>query len=343
MEVPFNACGPVQKYLIISPQAGMGNRFRALVSAAQLALLSGRELRHAWFPETVPDRLSQIPHVREIQQTRFEDFFQGSQATEPPQPSSKMILRPANSGMHIDRCFSEWVPGNYWFDFQSSAFRTLAHSTCPIEQINIDPAALLACEDPVILLETSLEFLLPDSDLLREWPLSRIYLEMCVPWPMYTQRCLAAVADVGISIRGGEFADYFGGQSIDEVIKWLKATRLGALRVAGAERGGAERGGDARGGDDKPKVLIFSDDFAIRDRVRHELGSTLDIDRAGLKKQWELGFVEFLALAQCPLIFGTPKSSFAEQASVFCNHHYCPLLSTPDLLDLIETDTDEER
>lgn len=267
------------RLLIISPQAGMGNRFRALAAAVVLATVTGRELRHAWFPETEP-HLSHLPHVRAMQTLKLEQLLQAGQ------------ILPLATDTKIDCCYSEWLPGEYWHHYQSSAWRRYGNN-CPIYRIDTDAQCLINSTAEVILLET--------SRAVGDW-LDRAtwaYQNYLRPLPEYSQRARSAA--IGVSIRRGEFLDYFP-----------EARQAPALLLVWLQRFQPEQ------------LLLFSDDVPLRDTFRHQLNNQLDIERAGLPA-WAQGFVEFISLSRCARVYGTPSSSFAIEAARYGGAQYAPI------------------
>ena len=104
--------------------------------------------------------------------------------------------------------------------------------------------------------------------------------------------------DVGISIRRGEFLHYFqeANQSREDLTKWITESFNGL------------------------KVVIFSDDHEFRNKMRIDTNYLNNPIEAN--ESWIKGFLEFLMLAKCDRIYGTPSSSFAEEAALFGNKPY---------------------
>ena len=98
------------KQLIVSPQAGMCNRFRTLCCALILGRISNRNVHHCWISE--PPHPNDIEIVRHMRVSTWCDFFAG----KPGLP--KVDLHP---GMPVDEVYSEWEPGDYWYERQCSA------------------------------------------------------------------------------------------------------------------------------------------------------------------------------------------------------------------------------
>jgi hypothetical protein len=276
------------KVLIISPQAGMGNRFQSTCSALVLGDLLGRKVYHAWIPE-VPERQSHLSNVKAMQSVSFGDLFEGD------------LIPQWDQSQPINTCFSEWLPGQFWYITQSSAYQQLGAKS--IRHIGTDASPLEACTDDVILLETSHIVQLPLHQSSWESKMSQYYQLYFKPAPKYKE-LMTIQADIGVSVRRGDLLVHYpeARQDVDEICTWLR-----------------EKSNDR-------SVIIFSDDHSARDKIRQKVGSNLALVDTDLL-DWERGFVEFLTLAlRCKQLYGTPLSSFAKQASVFGNVPYTELL-----------------
>ncbi len=279
-------------YLVISPQAGMCNRLRAICSAVVLAKKLNRKLYLAWQIELDLNYTSTLAGVRAMQNCTFETLFCETEAIQ-------------SIPMHhkIDICFSEWLSGHYWYQYQSTAYRNLANN-CPIQQIGEHADILLDRQEKTILVETSHIVRLSTVSAV-EWDaeMSMIYAKYFVPQPKYTQR-LPNRTRIGISIRRGELLDYVPAarQSPAKIVEWLQKFHW------------------------QDSLLIFSDDHAVRDQVRKQLGSCNDLILSQELQAWERGFLEFIALAHCcSVVYGTPGSSFAQEAAKFGKIPYMPI------------------
>ena len=121
-----------------------------------------------------------------------------------------------------------------------------------------------------------------------------------------------------MSIRRGEFLDYFPEARQDQtsLLDWS----VKVINFLEAKN-----------------VAIFSEDHKFRDEFKKELSNKIIvnyIDPIQELEPWERGYVEFLILSnKCKKIYGTPVSSFAEEAGIFSGKfHYDKTLSP-----LIET------
>ena len=281
----------------------MGNRFRAISSAMVLAKQTGRKIYHAWTPIIPNDKR---PMVRPLQAVGFEGFFLPTDFLPPA--SEKNI--PA-----IDICFTEWLPNDYWYAFQSnaqSAWKNISRT----EKIS-NAADNVACSDAdVILIETShalqLSHVFGGCDGAEDWEkeLGLAYA-MLRPLPKFMELIeKIEKSEVGIAIRRGDLLHFFpeANQNLEELKKWV--SNLSKEKT----------------------IMVFSDDAAVRDDIMNLILSSeliksrnnsfiKDLIYKNIVKdlhQWESAFIQFLYLSlRCKIIYGTPASSFAKEASLF--------------------------
>jgi len=272
----------MESVLIISPQAGMGNRLRALCSALVLGEVCGRKVYHTWYDEALTSRL---PRVKDMQQIGFGGLFE------------ELVPRWTGEKV-VEQCFSEWLPGTFWHRSQSSGQQRFAAGVTPVA-IGEDACQIIESTVPVILLETSLVVKILSS---TDWEsrMTSAYQRYFSPLPLY--RMQVPTVDVGISVRRGELLQYYpeARQDLLAVAAWL----VPLVR-------------------DK-QAILFSDDVIVRERLRTVLRLDLSLKESGLQ-DWERAFVEFLTLATCNEVYGTPASSFAKEAAAFGGKPYIPL------------------
>lgn len=122
-----------------------------------------------------------------------------------------------------------------------------------------------------------------------------MYSKEFIPHQQFTDLLDDTSYDVGISIRRGEFLALFpeSNQSLSDLSNWT-----------GKEFEGKN-------------VLIYSDDHTFRNELRSATGFEQDGIKLTALETWERGFVEFLSLSRCSVVYGTPKSSFAEEAALY--------------------------
>lgn len=181
--------------LIISPQAGFGNRMRSLVSAKILGDYLNRKVYHYW---VLDDRIGNTSHVNEMKAITPEYFFN--------------LNIPVYNKSKIDICYSEWVEGDYWWYTQSTAQSKLKCNN--IQKINCIKD-IESCLDESILIETS-HCLIPNklsaysNELIsaaykKNFILNSRWQKIYESLPTY---------DWGISIRRGEFLYYFPDEAV---------------------------------------------------------------------------------------------------------------------------------
>ena len=307
-----NGCwGFMERMLIISPQAGLGNRLRAIAAAMVLARQTRRRCLHAWAPMEPNDPR---PNVSALQAIGLEDLFE---------PSAELPLATADEMGAASACFSEWVPGDGWYVVQSSAQRQWQlqpqNPACRMPLADL----VAKCDAPVILLETSLDERLSaelggaESD--AEWNrlMSEAYAQLR-PRPEF--RALAASvpsAEVAMTVRRGDLLQYSpeSNQAMESLRDW--ATQV------------ARRG----------EVAVFSDEADAAADVAATITSAGGrcVDLGGLRR---LGlpdhlkaFVDFLYISRCRVITGTPGSSFGFEAARFGNRRYVNNLDQGFLLE----------
>lgn len=278
-----------KKKLIISPQAGFGNRLRALCSAKLLGLLTGREVYHFWIKDSA---LSIVDHVNYMKETDPTHFFD--------------IKIPLFEGTHVDVCFTEWMPDDGWYKEQSTAqshlifdHRIKSKRAEPFQ----DASEIASSSADIILVETSLELRLPHMESFQEMLMSQIYQENFQPAGRWKEMLESLpVIENGVSIRRGNLMKYYPEADISVEKMCEKISLLNG-----------------------PKI-IFSDDSEYLEKIRTKSNCPLNID--GLTKilsPVEFSFVQFLFLAKCKNVFGTKNSSFPKQAAIFGGRPYYSL------------------
>lgn len=293
------------KSLIISPQAGFGNRLRAISSAIVLAKQCGRKIYHAWAPMTPNENRSMIVP---FQKYGYGGFFEQNENL----PLATRELFP-----YIDVCFSEWSKQDFWYKYQSDAQEKFAVIKTYKES---NPARdIYNSEADTILIESSLSIRLDeqyngcatDMEFINE--LHKAY-NLLNPHKKYL-RLLDQFksVDMGISIRRGDLLNYFKGadQDLSRIREWILYISKGK------------------------KVSIFSDDSEVRRMMEdiipdynHAVGKLI-----GSLPSHESAFIQFLYLSQkCNVIYGTPTSSFAREGAIFGGRPYHNTLTTIKLV-----------
>ena len=281
--------------LIVSPQAGFGNRMRAMCGALLLAERSNPlTLAHCWYASDSEHTNSRIQNVADL---GFEYFFE---------PSAQIPSLPVFENNCLGKpcvAYTEWMPGQSWYRYQSNAQRRfnantfLAAASIVHKTWSEDKAD---GEQPCIL-ETSHNVMVPYATPADS---SAVYKKHFLPRFRFRNQIACMKGVVGCSIRvGQDFQDFFP-------TTLSSAEKLQTLVCAL----------------DVP-VVVFSDDRELRDTVRgglkHAFVPTFESD--GTISDADTAFLEFLTLAACDVIYGTVHSSFSTEAAVFGNIKYIAL------------------
>jgi hypothetical protein len=278
------------KTLLVSPQAGMCNRFRVLCSAILLARLSGRKLYHCWEKEA-PHAID-MEHIQHMRESSFDSFFVEAPA---------IPFLPVNASTRIDQVFSEWGPGDFWYAMQRSAIqRNGWDGELHIERSSAD--ALLASQADTVLLETSL--CLKPSSLTHsefEHELSDIYTAYFKPLPLFqdvVERFARGGPYVGVHIRRTDHLRYVRAADIS-VKNWEKIIRR---YVSTSEA-----------------ICFCSDDEAFVKAVTARLPEyrIVPVDQTFSHTPGFQAFIEFVCLSKAARIYGTVGSSFSREAARF--------------------------
>ena len=296
------AASPRNKNIIIAPQAGFANRLRALNSAILTAAESSRNLYHYWKPCQANHSES---HINWIKYTSLDHFFECEE-----------ILRALPEDTKPDLVLSEWGFNDHWYNVQSNAQLDLGIKA---KKRALDyRQVVLNARAETILIETSLRF----------WPHDHKGLEKTIPTGEEALRIHNAYSqltpkrfyldlishfepiDIGVAIRRGDLLKYSNDarQEVLDIYNFL-----------------VELGSGGR------KIMIFSDDSELVDHLtslpgitqQHTLFSNLLLKL--LPHQKAMATFLFLAL-KCQTVYGTPTSSFAQEAALFGNHPYDTIL-----------------
>jgi len=269
------------KVLIISPTAGFGNRIRSICGSLLLSYMTGRKLYVMWDKEDPNE--NDADSIKNIKQTELNYYF-----------SEITYCEDLRGALTPDICYSEWLPGDFWYNKQSLAQKKLN----PLKTVRYTSTLdLINDSSEIILLETS--FILKSEnidDKTFKNTLSSIYKNNFKVVNKYKNLLESEKYDVGI--RRGEFLKIYPeiNQSVEEISSWIIKSFNGL------------------------KVVIFSDDHEFRDKIREMTGFRADPIINDIS--WEKGFMEFLVLSTCEKIYGTKYSSFAEEAALFGSKEY---------------------
>ena len=262
-----------EKILIISPQAGFGNRLRAMASGLAIAL------REKYTPYYLWENIESGPIIN---MKHYRDFFEE-------------IIPEASSNIVVEEVLSEWIPGDGWYYVQNGGQKKM--NCANIRKIR----DVFQSDKNVILLETSLQLNVSDEEMINAYKLffkpRNKFIDILNIIPNL---------DIGISIRRGNLLDYYleARQSKEDIISWINLKFQGSM-------------------------IIFSDDWEFRDDIKNNIINNTFYEHNLTLEKWEISFIEFLILAyKCNKIYGTPMSSFAEEAGKFGGrNHYSKILS----------------
>ena len=284
-----------KRNLIISPQAGFGNRMRALCSAIHLSELSKR---NPWVCYT---------NKTDASDSTIEKNWFVSLPNLLPEATTETLPR-------VDKIFSEWTEG-YWYPKQSDGQRKWlsVDSRIPIIGWGDSVETILSAKEETILIETSIEsnFIKVMSEEQFKIKKAQIYQKYFIPNSKYMD-ALAKIesVDVVIHIRTGDLLWYFpeSRQNIKNIEKWIVNEFKNTSK----------------------RIVIFSNDI---DTKRSLISSLQEQGILAQEIRWEgientaIPFMEFLFMAtKCDYLWGTPKSSFSEEAGAFRGKfHYSPI------------------
>jgi hypothetical protein len=176
--------------LIISPQAGFGNRIRTLCAARVFGAIIDREVYHYW---EVDEQNSLLGHVNQMKSITPDYIFD--------------FKIPKWEGGQPDVAFSEWSPETGWFREQCTGIKHLKPKRIEVIQ-NIEQ--IIECKEEVILIETS-QILMIDR-FETEWErlmtqAYELYFGLNPRWKSIAENI--PVFDYGISIRKGDFIQFY--------------------------------------------------------------------------------------------------------------------------------------
>lgn len=257
--------------LVISPQAGLGNRLRALCSCAVFGSLIGREVLHYWVPDPIK---GPAEHVNEVKGLEPQDVFDlGIKKFE---------------GDGVDVCYTEWLPGEYWYETQSTAQRSLQ---CGEKRRLASSHEIAGCEAETVLIETSLEFELGSAQKYRVPLMANTYhtlFKLNERWNKLYETL--PVFDCAVSVRRGDFLSYFPEADIP-----VRAVAERINKIDGTK-------------------IIFSDDIAYQAELRRLTYSFVGVSDMALMDEH---LVTFFVISKAKRVIGTKGSSFPEQAAIF--------------------------
>jgi hypothetical protein len=270
----------VYKYFTISPQTDLGNKLRVLCSGILMAKKIRRIPVNTW--------------------EQWKEFFV---------ETDKLRC----DGLKVDYILSEWIPGDYWYQFQNSEQKKW--KSVKIEKIGGDFGVLRSLrleKYQNILLETSLGGAIQSDhaggDDKKE--LSQIYQEYFIVRDKYQDilDCMEDI-DIGVYIQRGNFLKYFpeSEQSLKEIVNWI-------LRIFEDK--------------ENKSLVILGNDSEFISEIQGKI-KEIEVIKLDLNFGKEMEFIHFLILAiKCKRIYGTPKYSMVREAGLFRGKfHYGEILS----------------
>jgi len=283
------------KTLIIAPNAGFCNRLRTMVSAIYLSEKLKMNIEHLWIGETY--RCANI-NIQEIHNKSFEHFFKEN------------IKRCEYKNMinKINKVYTEWMPTENpfaWYSVQSYGQKLL--------QIKNFLELQLVNE----IMDSSEDFLIETSYInnlnITKKDKNRIYKKYFVPNDYFLDEInkINEIDEntIGISIRKGDFKVYFPETQIDNeiIVKWIDS--IDSINS---------------------KIIFCSDDKEYEREMREKIKNSIIPNFTSNDRE----FLDFLLLSKCKIIYGTLKSSFAEEAAYFGDVEYIPI--TKDFFNFSE-------
>lgn len=288
-----------EKILIISPQAGFGNRIRAICSGIVTAEETSRKPYLIW-PTEEQDPTLFTKDFMQMKHQNWESYFQ-------------LSIPIANFEFECNCILSEWLPTNeMWYPKQSSSQLQFLkkNSKIPILKLT-DNEHYVYLNIPSILIETS-KRIIPNKNLndIFDKKMSQIYQKYFIPQQKYIDYMNNIPEyNIGISIRRGNFELYYSDKCTTklQIINWILLLLTKIIK------------------EQNKKIIIFSDDYKFRDEIICHLILKFKVNPEYLPriidpnlKKWEIAFIEFLTLSwKCQTIYGTKYSSFAEEAGIF--------------------------
>lgn len=289
--------------IVICPSAGMCNRFRMLSSYISYGMRMGCEIYICWdvVPKSV-ERFTEQQEYMRMQDRKYSDFFEESF------PEANVDIIPT-----LNLIYTEWLPIDKWYKYQSAGQKKWISNGSKAKLVKFAHSLPQFDDNFTILIETSLElktFINKNGDIeyISDDDMHKVYSTNLIPKLKYLNYINTIKdIDIGLSIRGGEFLNYFpetkyifspGNMAI---IHWLNEI----IHT-------------------KTTLIIFSDDHFYRDTLNLQLKGVQNLELITLERNtfqdWEYAFIEFLILAlKTKIIYGTPHSSFPKQASIYGN------------------------
>lgn len=272
--------------IVISPQAGFCNRLRAMCSAIFLAEKNNIKIAHMWDGKSF--QIQPFNYINIIQNKPFEYFFVNT------------IPVYSENYKNINICYTEWMPNDAWYQFQS--YGQIKLNIKNLKLINNIPYNNI---NESFLIESALDFLnLSKQDKFN------IYSKYFIPNNNFLIHLENIPNDtIAIHIRcNNSFLDYHPKSKINNINFFNFISKI------------------------DNNVLLLSDNNEFKNIARKYLKKPLISKYENIEiPDEDKAFLDFLSLSKCKKIYGTFQSSFAEEASNFGNSEYIAI--TNDMLN----------
>jgi len=289
------------KTIIISPQGGLGNRLRAMNSALIAAEELGYRIKHAWH-SSEPNH--NVDFINRLKHFSFSHFFEED------------FITPAGKSQEINSVISQCAPGDYWYKTHSSAQKN--YSVSCLQRSRNTMHELRTSKHNNILIETTLRFWPRNYPGIHELVLnqaeatrvSKAYQRFTPKRNYLDITNKIEPVEIGLCIRTGDLLDYYQNarQDIRKIAEWIK-NKFSTKSIA-----------------------IFSNDINTQDSLYKEC--ELQPPKGYLSEEvfmlppHQRALIQFLYLANnCNNIYGTPGSSFGQEAALFNLKPYHKILS----------------
>ena len=196
------------------------------------------------------------------------------------------------SGKTISKYYNQWHKNKVWFEYQNYAYKKLNFTEINLLSADTNISRISACIET-----TKIPFAISDQEY------TNTYKEFFIPRENFLKQLPTLEKNtIGISIRNNyDFRFYFRDSIVEEcdLIPFLQKF--------------------------EEPVVLFSDDKNYAKHLRTFLKNPVEIpfENNSVKDK---DFLEFLTLANCSHIYGTKKSSFAEEAALFRGASYSPIV-----------------
>jgi hypothetical protein len=192
----------------------------------------------------------------------------------------------------ISTYYNQWNNSIGWFQYQNYAYKKLKFT-----DINLLSADTIIKGNSICIETTQIPFPISNQQY------TETYKKFFIPRESFVKQLPSLTKNtIGISIRNGnDFRAYFPDCIVEEKDLILFLQKF------------------------EEPVVLFSDEKDYAKRLKKFLKNPVEIpfENNSVKDN---NFLEFLTLANCSHIYGTNKSSFAEEAALFRGASYTPIV-----------------